>query len=195
VGVKADLAGMPHMLLLPLAEPLRLDPQTALDEVIVHNHSYDPTLAPAGSTLLTLMLPTYDYEYWSGLRRAHKDRYENEKARISGEIVRLLEGRWSGLASKVEMTDVATPATFGRFSGNWNGSFEGWQLTPEQGLKHLSHRLPGLKNFFMCGQWVAIGGGLPGVLLSGRDTAQLVCDEDGKTFECGIGRDQAQFGG
>jgi phytoene dehydrogenase-like protein len=183
LGINKDLSHLPHLLVIPLPEAFQPDPQTSLDEIVMHNHSYDPTLSPNGKTLLTFALETYDYEYWSYLSTKDKSLYEKEKRRIADGITQILEQRFGNIARHVEMTDVSTPATFSHFSGNWNGAFEGWLLTPEVGLKHLSHRLPGLKNFYMCGQWVAIGGGLPGVLLSGRDTAQMICHEDRKKFE------------
>ena len=46
----------------------------------------------------------------------------------------------------------------------------------------LSKTLPGLDNFYMAGQWVAPGGGVPPVLYSGRQVIQLVCHADGKKF-------------
>jgi phytoene dehydrogenase-like protein len=183
LGIKKDLHVLPHMLLIPLPEPLVLDPETSLNDILMHNHSYDSTLAPAGSTLVTFLLATYNYEYWNKLYRDNKDVYEKEKSRISCELINVLEKRFGDIIQNIEMSDVSTPVSFCHFSGNWEGSFEGWLMTPEVGLKHLSHTLKGLKNFYMCGQWVAIGGGLPGVLVSGRDTAQLICHEDGKNFE------------
>jgi phytoene dehydrogenase-like protein len=183
LGIKKDLTALPHMLLMPLSEPLMLDPETLLSDIVIHNHCYDNTLAPEGSTLVTFMLATYNYEYWSRLHGTDKAQYEKEKSRIAGEIINILEKRFGDITQNIEMTDVSTPVSFFNFSGNWKGSFEGWLITPEVGLKHFSHTLKGLKNFYMCGQWVAIGGGLPGVLLSGRDTAQLICHEDGKKFE------------
>ena len=69
------------------------------------------------------------------------------------------------------MTDVATPMTFERYTGNWKGSFEGWQITPENSyvmMKPLSQTLPGLSSFYMCGQWVEPGGGLPTGVMSAR---------------------------
>lgn len=182
-GIKKDLSDLPHMLLIPLAEPLMLDPETSLNEILIHNHSYDPTLSPAGCSLLTFMLQTYNYGYWKNLYRVNKVKYEKEKSRIAGKVIQALERRFGDITKNVEMTDVSTPVSFSHFSGNWKGAFEGWLITPEVGLKHLSHKLPGLKNFYMCGQWVAVGGGLPGVLISGRDTAQIICHEDGKKFE------------
>lgn len=59
------------------------------------------------------------------------------------------------------MTDVSTPATLLRFTGNWQGSFEGWLPTPEWLVKTVPRTLPGLDGFWMVGQWVAPGGGLP----------------------------------
>lgn len=40
----------------------------------------------------------------------------------------------------------------------------------------------GLGNFYMCGQW-ADTGGLPMVLKSGRDVAQIICKRDGRDFK------------
>lgn len=182
IGVKRKLDDVPHMVMIPLSREIVIDPKTSLKELLIHNHSYDPTLAPSNSTMLTFMLSTYNYEYWSELYKTDRTKYENEKKRIGDDIITALEERFHDIRSNVEMTDVSTPVSFVQFSGNWKGSFEGWLITPEVGLKHLSHTLPGLKNFYMCGQWVAIGGGLPGVLISARDTAQIICSVDRKEF-------------
>ena len=45
---------------------------------------------------------------------------------------------------------------------------EGWLPTPQIGLRPLPNRLPRLANFYMAGQWVMPGGGLPGGLMSAR---------------------------
>ena len=42
--------------------------------------------------------------------------------------------------------------------------------------------LPGLKNFYMAGQWVEPGGSVPMVAMSGRSAIQLVCHADGRKF-------------
>ena len=182
LGVKKDFTKEPHMLMLPLVEPLVIDPETKLSDLLVHNHSFDPTLAPEGGTLLTFMLETYNYRYWNSLYETNKEMYESEKKRIADAVIEILEKRFGGVKQNVEMIDVSTPVSFIHFSGNWKGSFEGWLITPDSGFKRLPHTLPGLKNFYMCGQWVAVGGGLPGVLISARDTVQIICKEDNKEF-------------
>jgi phytoene dehydrogenase-like protein len=46
----------------------------------------------------------------------------------------------------------------------------------------MAKNLPGLKNFYMAGQWVEVGGGLPAVAISGRDVVQIICKRDKKRF-------------
>jgi phytoene dehydrogenase-like protein len=48
--------------------------------------------------------------------------------------------------------------------------------------RRMSKTLPGLANFYMVGQWVEPGGGLPPAALSGRNVTQLLCKRDGKKF-------------
>ena len=57
--------------------------------------------------------------------------YKAEKENIADRVVAMLDKRFPGLAAQVEMRDVATPTTFVRYTGNWKGSFEGWQVTPD----------------------------------------------------------------
>ena len=78
--------------------------------------------------------------------------------------------------------DVATPLTFVRYTGNWKGSYEGWQVTPDSYFLDLPQTLPGLSRFYMAGQWVVTGGGIPGAALSGRKAVKLMCRDIGKKF-------------
>ena len=85
------------------------------------------------------------------------------------------------------MVDVATPLTFERYTGNWQGGNEGWLFTPENAdtyfKRPMRKTLPGLKNFYMCGQWVQPGGGLPGGLMSARQLLRAICKEDRKKLQ------------
>jgi phytoene dehydrogenase-like protein len=42
--------------------------------------------------------------------------------------------------------------------------------------------LPGLDNFYMAGQWVNPGGGMPTAAMSGNHTIQFICKRDNKKF-------------
>jgi len=44
----------------------------------------------------------------------------------------------------------------------------------------IQKALPGLRNFWLAGQWVEPGGGIPMVGLSGRNVVQLICHQDEK---------------
>ena len=47
------------------------------------------------------------------------------KEQVADQVIELLDRRYPGLADQVEMRDVATPVTFERFTGNWQGSWMG----------------------------------------------------------------------
>ena len=81
------------------------------------------------------------------------------------------------------MVDVTTPATYIRNTGNWNGSAQGWANENIFKANPFKKELPGLKNFYMIGQWVEPGGGIPAVFKSGRDLAQIICRKDRIKFK------------
>jgi phytoene dehydrogenase-like protein len=154
------------------------------DRLSVHLYNHDNSLSPDGKTVLTIMIGT-EYDYWKTL---HDDitAYKTKKEEIARTVIGLLEQKFPGITSQVEMEDVATPVTFERYTGNWKGSFEGWLITPENSnvlVKPLSQSLPGLKNFYMCGQWIEPGGGLPTSVLSARRLIKRVCREEGRKFK------------
>ncbi|MGE5348271.1 MAG: phytoene desaturase family protein, partial [Actinomycetota bacterium] len=166
----------------PLKEPVMIADKLR-DRLPVHIYNQDPTLAPEGKTSVTIMLES-DYFYW---RKLAEDRsiYIQKKDEIAGLIIRLLEQRFPGISDQVEVTDVATPLSFERFTGNWKGSFEGWLITPKNAytmMKPMSQTIPGLKNFYMCGQWVEPGGGLPTSIMSARRLMKQICKEDDRRF-------------
>ena len=156
------------------------------DKLSVHIYNHDNTMAPAGRTAITIMLQS-DYEYWKKLSQ-DKTEYLQKKEEIGRTITELLNQRFPGISSLVEAVDVATPLTFERYTGNWNGSFEGWLITPENSgviIRPMSQSLPDLKNFNMCGQWVEPGGGLPTAIMSGRRLIKKLCKEDNQKFKTG----------
>jgi phytoene dehydrogenase-like protein len=179
LGVDADLAGEPGFLALFLDREIRIDPQTAADSVSFRVFHYDPTFAPPGKTAVVTFLGTYNHAYWEELRLADRAGYEAEKRRIAGEVRAVFEKRFPKAAGQIEVVDVATPATVIRYTGNWRGSMEGWLITPGTGVKTLPCVLPGLKNFYMAGQWISPGGGLPSGLMTGRMVARRIAKDAG----------------
>jgi len=146
----------------------------------VHIFNFDPTLAPEGKTLLTLMIES-NYDYWKNFYE-NPETYKAEKERIADVVIAALDRRYPGLADQVEMCDVATPITFERYTGNWQGTYEGWLNTTKTYNIRMSRSLPGLSNFYMAGQWIQPGGGLPTGVMTGRHVIQIICKNDKKPF-------------
>jgi phytoene dehydrogenase-like protein len=183
VGVAREFADEPQRisgLLFPVDEPIGAGAVHS-GQLEARILNFDPAMAPAGKTVITAILEA-DGPYWLELREQDRQRYNAEKARIGEAVVRALDRRYPGLKDQVEMVDVATPATTVRYTGNWRASFEGWMPTPGYLMKGLPRRLPGLDDFYMVGQWVQPGGGLPTGVMTAREVLQLVCKRDGVAF-------------
>jgi phytoene dehydrogenase-like protein len=140
-------------------------------------YNFDPTLAPAGKTVIVVSYPS-NFDYWHELRQ-DRARYQAKKERIAREVIAGLEQKFPGISSQVEMHDVATPVTWERYTGNWRGAYVGWM---RGAFDNISKTLPGLDNFFMAGQWVNAGGGMPEAAKSGRHTIQFICRKDNRQF-------------
>ncbi len=161
----------------PLDEPVTVAGKEHKElGVLIYN--FDPNLAPEGKTVVKVQFNT-DYDYWEKLYK-EPERYKAEKEKIADLVVEVLDKRFPGLAKQVEMRDVATPMTWVRYTGNWRGSYEGWMFISLD--ENMSKTLPGLDNFYMAGQWVNPGGGMPTAAMSGRNTIQVICKKDKKKF-------------
>jgi phytoene dehydrogenase-like protein len=181
LGVKKEFPDVPHTLNLILPEPVLVDDQTTHDCFEVESFDSTSGLCAPGTTLMTVRLPAR-HQFWMELREKDPRRYRNEKKNVLRRIIAILDKRFPGLARSIERFDVATPATFVRYTNNWRASYEGWLPTPQILGRRIRYRLPGLKNFYMAGHWVIPGGGLPSAALSGREVAQMICAEKGKVF-------------
>lgn len=183
LGVARSFVGQPRLLLYHLKQPVVIASRE--EELLgVEIYNFDASLAPKGKTVLDVKLFS-DYEYWKNLKQEPK-RYKAEKEKIAKQVIDLLDQRFPGLAGQVEMCDVATPMTWEHYTGNWRASFEGWLITTKTFGMSMSKTLPGLKNFYMCGQWVEPGGGVPSAALSARNLIQVICKRDKKSFVANI---------
>jgi phytoene dehydrogenase-like protein len=183
LGVDRTFESAPHILRFPLNEPLTLADGSRFERMEAHIYNYDPTLAPPGKTVVTVTLYTANDVYWSELRARDRDAYRAAKDDLARQVIERLDRKFGDVRAHVEETDVATPATLIRYTSNWHGSYQGWYPpTDILSAARLPKELPGLESFYMAGQWVEPGGGLPQVALSGRNVAQIICQRDGKSF-------------
>jgi len=188
LGVALDLSAEPPMLTRILDAPFTLDPGTGLDSITFRFFHFDPTFAPLGRTAVTTTLLTRNFTYWIDLRKNDLVAYRAEKDRVAGMAIAVLDKQIPGIRSAIEVVDVSTPASIIRYTGNWKGSMEGWLIEPGAGFKQLPNTLPGLSRFFMVGQWVMPGGGLPSGPVSAKPAIKAICKQDHVPFDVHAGR-------
>ncbi|NPV83165.1 MAG: NAD(P)/FAD-dependent oxidoreductase [Candidatus Aminicenantes bacterium] len=179
-GVNLDLSGEPKQMVYEVEKPITIAGQDFKWLSIV-NHAFDKSTSPPGKSALEVWYAT-DYGYWEELHR-DRPRYEAEKKRIAEETAAALETRWPGFRSKIEVVDVPTPMTYVRYTGNWQGSVDGWYITPDNMREQKMKRsLPGLSQLYMVGQWTAPFTGTVGAALSGRQLVQILCKKARRPF-------------
>jgi len=179
-GVNMDLSKEPQKLTYEIEKPIKVAGEE-FKWISVIMHCFDKSSAPAGKSALEVWYAT-DYKYWEELRK-DRTKYDEEKRRIAEETADALEKRWPGFKSKIEVIDVPTPMTYVRYTGNWQGSPDGWYITTENVMKQQMKRtLPGLDNLYMVGQWTAPFTGTVMAALSGRQLIQILCKKDRREF-------------
>jgi phytoene dehydrogenase-like protein len=181
LGIVDSLKDYPCHLIFPLDSPIVIDDKNNLGILGIKIFNYDPTLAPKGKVTVTTFFEA-DYEYWVRLREENKEKYNAEKERIAKEVISAIDKKIPGISSKVDVYDIATPATYIRYTNIWKGSYEGWIPKAKALMARIKYTLPGLDNFYMVGQWVQPGGGIPSGAITGRNVTQIICKKDNKKF-------------
>ncbi len=184
IGLNKDFSKLPAMSIFHVKKEIVLENGALrLKAIGVRFMSFDPTNAPKGKTSAMILISTRNEKYWTKLREENTKKYTAEKIAVSKAVIDAIDSEYSGFKKAVEVVDVSTPATIIRYTGNWRGSYEGFAPTRKNMMKNLGQTLPGLKNFYMLGQWTNPGGGLPPCGMSGRSIAEKICREDKKKFE------------
>jgi phytoene dehydrogenase-like protein len=154
----------------------------------VRHMGFDPSLAPAGGALLEILMEA-NYGWWSRLRDEPRA-YRREKRRALETVLLALERVLPDIRERLEMSDVATPLTFERYTGSWHGTYMTWiqDADSQKRFRVIRKTLPGLEDFYLCGMWIMAPGGVPAAVKSARDVMQLVCRADAKKFNARLSR-------
>ena len=182
IGVSRSLNDKPSLISVKLSDKLMIDEQTQTDTLPVTIYNFDPALAPQGKTCIRVILHSYNYDYWKNLRDNDRDEYRKVKDVLAKKIIDILEDKIGDIKENVEVIDVATPATFSRYTNNWQGSIQGWEWLPGLIPEHIKVDLPVLKKFYMTGQWIMPGGGVSGAFINARDLARIICKRNKVKF-------------
>jgi phytoene dehydrogenase-like protein len=189
VGVRGDVdPDAAHSTTYLLSEEECGDLPSAVQKslVVQLRSRYSDGFAPPGKSVIHC---TYfgDFSYWKSLRTSDRAEYRAQKVKVADFVRRFLEQRHPGIGDRIELVEVATPATNERYTGNFNGSILGWKSftgAEDVATKVVNKdrmQLPGLGGFWMAGQWIGMGG-LIRVASSGRFVAQFLCEELGLEF-------------
>lgn len=185
-GVPRSVVDVPPTALgidFPLEESVCIDGRRCT-RLAAQVYSFDPEIAPPGRTVVKVAVAS-DFERWTAVAE-DPERYRDAKRAAADAALAALAQRFPGIATRVEARDVATPVTWARHTGNWQGSFEGWLRTTRTTGRAMAATLPGLGGFQMIGQWVVPGGGLPAVAASGREAVRRLCNEYGRRFTTAV---------
>lgn len=167
-GVAQPLSGEPAMLIVDGIAPVMVGDHPN-DSLYLRIYSEDPAFAPAGHTVVQAMLQT-SYDWWARTGT----RYQHEKDVLAERVLSSIDSHLRGVKATVQMTDIATPLTFWRSARAWRGAFEGW-LPASETFPHVPKHLADLEGFYMAGQWVEPGGGVPTAVMSGRHVVEIAC--------------------
>jgi len=154
-----------------------------VDWIMFRNLSFDPTLAPPGKAIAECIFSLEDFSWWEKLS-ADKKVYNEEKQLIAAAVAEEINRRIPGFKAAIEATDVVTPMTYVRYTGNWKGAYMTWVLPPDKIKKfqNIKKTVPGLANFWLSGMWVFPPGGVPTGAMASREVLQLICHQDKQKF-------------
>lgn len=175
-GVAQPYADQPSLFTLDGVAPRTIGGRRC-DRAVVRVLNDDPCYAPAGHTVVQVMLPA-TYSWWA----TRGSSYNAEKDLVAQAALELLEPLFPELRPSVRVTDIVTPLTYWSMARSWRGAYEGWMPSGETGSAHIERTLAGLHGFYMAGQWVEPGGGVPMALMSGRQAVQQLCIADERVF-------------
>lgn len=135
----------------------------------------DPSLASGNKQILTIAIPMKidGPEDWgvSSFWERTED-YRVRKDATSDELISIVEGVFPGLRDHILVKEAATPLTFQRYTLNKNGSYLGF----DSRFKRLPQKTP-VKGLYLAGGWTEPHAGVMGVIISGRQAAEMVYKE------------------
>ncbi len=181
LGIKRTFENESEKSHLPLTEQIHFGNHIA-EDMMVRICSFDDCYAPKGATSVIVQIRNEEGDYWENLRNNNMEQYKKEKEHIADVVIDSLEKRFGNVKKNVEAIDVATPATFKRYTNLYKGAHQGWAPTPDAIGNIQKRTLPKVKNFYLTGQWLSPAGGIPSAVGMSRQTTQVVCKNEGIKF-------------
>ena len=180
LGVKADLSRLPYCCVFPLPEDKPFEyAGCKWTELRVYNYAAYKEHAPDGCTTLTCLLLGESYYFWKAAKA--DGTYKDKKKELGELFVKELAQFIPEVGSALEVIDVATPCTYERYTGSYEGS---WMSVWEKGGKQRNYPqyLESIWGVYFAGQRLQMPGGLPIAVYTGRQAVQCLCRDTGVEF-------------
>jgi len=137
----------------------------------------DPSVAPPGKKVVTLMVPMEMGELRDWGLANLEDRteaYARIKEDLADRLIHAAEDVYPDMRRHIRVKEVATPVTLYRYTGNAHGAFLGYSYRAGRGfIGRPAPRTP-VRGLYLAGAWTRPGGGIKGVAVSGMIAAELV---------------------
>jgi prolycopene isomerase len=136
----------------------------------------DPSCCPEGKSVVTTMVLAEPERFESALDPGRKrgEAYQELKKHVTSQLLEKIVRALGidDLERHIEVLELATPVTFERYTANRGGAYVGWKYSPDQAQDHFPQESP-VENLFLCGHWVAPGGGVSNVMVGGIKAAEI----------------------
>jgi len=137
---------------------------------------HDPKLAPEGKSglLIQAISPYHWMDNWGG---ADKLKYRELKEGVKQALIAKASAVIPGLAGRIEFSDLATPRTYERYTGNTDGATSAWSWNPKNKFYKsiMSVRIDTpVRNLLIGSCWSCQIGGVPSAISAARKCAQKI---------------------
>lgn len=171
-GVKKDFKNAPSIVNIVLKKPIKYG-EHKIEMMNIRFLNYG-NFAPKGKTVIQGLYFS-ECGYWETLHEKDVKEYEKEKKRVADEMLERIEEHYPGVKENIEVEDIATPYTTIKFTMHKYGTWGGCQVNDEIIKNKLNHTIPGLKNFYMVGNWI-YSGGLSPTFNSSKNAIDLILE-------------------
>lgn len=175
LGVATDLRRRPHTFFV------REMPESNLPigRMVVKHYSFDSSMGSSHQSTVIALIDT-EYSYWKSINTYEKqESYNKKKQAILDYVLPTIYDFYPEIKGKVEVTDIATPTTYERYTFGWEGSCQGWLANKSNFGRVLPSEFPSLKHFSLCGQWLVPGGSVHRSAQTGRYVVGSICKRRG----------------
>ena len=178
LGIKADLSNYPPGPVLLLDEPLEAA-GLRFTEIRLNNYAGYANHAPEGCTALTCLLLGGSYDWWKA--RKADGTYGQCKKEIIDKFIKIIESRFPETKGAIEVTDMATPLTYERYTASFEGSWMSvWK--PGDPMFILPAKSKTVRGLYFASERSMMPGGLIIAGWAGRRAAQTICKDTRTEF-------------